>query len=686
MLILALVLIAILVIFALFVRHSNSFNTTTAITYTIVPQAPTLPIDTPIDNVAESPHEMSEELKAFEQYYIDSLPVKFKQRNSHFNDYELRPFVDDKNIVIDGLRPFENAEDYSVLLHSLMAYSVRLVKTPNAASLAQRLVSALETIRAKLPSTAPTQTLPWGFDEKYWYVFSVTMPECMMQLCIVLRPYCDVGDIVVGIITEYLNEPNLSLGWRRGIGYTTRMCVPFVYAELLKGGSVSTLAKQRSVAGVLHEVAHEIRETGTGIHDDFVNFVDSNVRNYSFLVDNYFVFDYYNVLFGADFVRFDNIHASLHLIGNDKGIVHPALGYKNGRTIMPALKFIMEYAPGIYSADFSKIVTVRNDNYFATLVCPVNGVAYFQANYDYREHALPWTMTKRIWPHNCIVESSQDNYDTMGVESGVLLLYSDTGRERVPADDVLLSPNTAMSFLPNPGFTAIAVTGDCAAVTSYSKFDALNIEYYSYTVYHRTGMLQLYDRIKTLKPIDRDAACVVMVRDMRLIPDTCDGLVFNGKIAKHHNIINYKRLVNFDGIRVSDDVSYVRQVIDKKEINAGTGTACYSLCTQNDTTTSIVTKLESNRYTFKVVAQNGIIECVFDFPFVVVKNNETRQITINNAYSVSRNVHTIHFEDVRRLLGHVSLSVDNLRADNISRTEFAFIYRNSNSNQFSFVY
>ncbi|WBB27319.1 ODV-E66B [Mythimna sequax nucleopolyhedrovirus] len=671
MLVHALVIIAVLVIVALFIRSINTQNVHNDIEKTYYD-------NNDDDHYEDKNDHRSNELKTFERYYINSLPVKFKQRNSRINDHELGSFVDDEDAIIEGLRPFVSAKDFSVLLHTLIAYSALLVENRNAA-LAQRLVRALEIISLKLPSTTPTQRLPWNFDEKYWYVFSVTLPECAMQLCIVLRTYCDMDDIVVDIIDQYLVEANFSLGWRRGTNYAIRMCVPFVYAQMLKGRSPSLLVRHRSVAGVLAEVAYELRENGSGIRGDYVNFVDINVRNYSFLVDNYFVFDYYNALFGEGLVRFDNIHASLNLIGNHMGIVHPAIGHKSSSTIMPALGTIMAYAHGIYCADFSKIVTVRNENYCATLVCPVNGLAYYQANFDFRQHALPWTMTKRIWPNNSMNYTS--NIDD-GIESGVLLLVSDKGGERVPADDVLLSPNTSMSFLPNPGFTAIAATDDCAAITSYSKFDALNVEYYSYTVFYPTGMFQLYDRIKTLQAIDRNAACVVLVRDSR---DTTNTLMYDGMFAKHHNVSNYKQLVDFDTVNVGDNnVSYVRQVIDKNEINSGVGTACYSLCTQNDTTATIVSRVDGTRYLFKVVV--GAIECVFDFPFVIVKNSIARQVTINNAYSVTKELHTIHFDEIRRLLEHISLSVDNLRSDKISRTEFAFKYKSSQSNQFNFVY
>jgi Baculovirus E66 occlusion-derived virus envelope protein len=684
MLVLILVIVAVLLIIALFYKPTTTGHN----------------IDNNIaDDNYDNANGGNDELQRFENFYRHTLPVKFKQRTTFQPHNSLRPFAADDgdaddNIVSD-LLPFTNVNDFAELLNTLNTYSILLcnggVDECNFNDIiAEQLSRAIEILYKKLPMPAPTQRLPWNMDDRYWYVFSVALPECLMQLCIVLRAYGrDHSRIVADVISSYVPEPNLSLGWRRGIGFSTRMCLPFVYAQMLGGAALRDVVEKRTVANILRELKHETRDIGTGIRGDFVNFVDSNVRNYSMLIENYFTFDYYNALFGDDLVQMENIDASVHLVGNDRGILHPALAYKNGQYVVPALRHIMDYAPGIFSADHSKIVTVRNENYYTTLVCPVNGVAYYQANYDYRKHALLWTMTKRIWPHNSIIVN--DTYgrgdDVIKLESGMILMSDDP--ERVPADDVLLSPNTVMSFLPNPGFTGIAVTADCAAAASYSKFDALNIEYYSYTVFHRTGMLQLYDRVKALSSqTDCDAACVIMVRD-KCIDDDDDNIhVHNNMVAKHHNIINYRQLCVFDVKDVDDKIAYLRQTIPQRDINSGTGTVCYSLCVRDDATTSIVMKLEggNKRHTYKVVTQNGAIECVFDFPFLLVKNNETRHITINNAYSVTRHVHTIHFDDVRRMLGYVSLSVDNLMSDNIARTEFEFVYRNSSSNQFAFVY
>ncbi|AUV65390.1 ODV-E66B [Alphabaculovirus myunipunctae] len=704
MLVAILVIVAVLLIVALFCRSSERQQTYQYYYYD----------DDENDNDGDAVVNESDELRRFEQFYRQTLHVKFKQRTSYRSNFELKKFSSggDDNVIFDRLEPFANANDFAELLYALGAYTLMLgsVGVDGGGAdgeyddfLADRLGRAIEIIHDRLPMPAPIQRLPWNFDEKYWYVFSVALPECLMQLCIALRPYRDHGRRVADIINAYLPEPNLSLGWRRPIAFSTRMCLPFVYAQMIGGAALRDIVEIRSVANVLHELRHEKRDTGTGIRHDNVNFVDTNVRNYSFLIENYFTFDYYNFLFGENYINMDNVDASIHLVGNDRGIVHPALAYKNGQHIISALRYIMDYAPGFYSADHSKIVSVRNENYYASLVCPVNGVAYYQANYHYRRHALLWTMTKRIWPHNAIIDEhviidddddDDDDKALVGVDSGMILL---DGRAEyvLPVDDALLPANTSMSFLPNPAFTGIVVTSDCAAAMSYCKFDALNVEYYSYTVYHRTGMLQLYDRIKTLTiRTQTDAECVIVgVGDARVHKHD-HRRSYNGIVVKHHNIINYKNLQSFE-LSNGGNHRYLRQIISRNEINGdddddgggGGGTACYSLCTENDNnSTTTVTKLDPNRYVFKVVAQNGVIECVFDFPFLLVKNNETRQLTINNAYSSTRDTHTIHFDDVRRMLAHVSLTVDNLQSGEIARTEFAFIRKSVASNQFAFVY
>ncbi|AAZ38291.1 ODV-E66 [Agrotis segetum nucleopolyhedrovirus A] len=633
-------------------------------------------------------------LQTFEQFYRSTIWQTRKLRSDYDDGAIMRVFVDDKNRIFEDLRPFDDANDFANLLKSLTAYAVYM-SIVNAEevriNIAAHLHYALSAIDSKLPSPAPSQRLPWNYGNEHWHVFSVALTECAMLLSIMLRPYIDVSEIAVRIIDNYLTGPNLSMGWRRGIGFSTRMCLPYIYARLNMGHDPYEIVALPPTGSILDEIRHNARFTGSGIRTDFINFVDTNVRNYSFLVENYFTFAYYNFLFGRDFVRMDNVHTSIHLVGSDIGIIHPALAFKNGTHLWPALGEIMSFEKGVYSADFSKVVTVRNENYYGSVVCPTNGVAYYQANYDYRGHALLWSMTKRIWSNNAYHYFPHANLDT-----GVLLLVADDIDIVLPNDDVLLSPNTAMSFLPNPGFTGIATTDDCAAVASFSKFDALNVEYYSYTLYYRNGMVQLYDKIKALSALDHDAYCVILLNkflkkhdddddddNSNFVDDnsTLDVHSAQGCIARHHNIENYKSLPKFV-IKTRKAASFSCQPLPMAEINDGSATACYSMTTLPNASVPSVVKLE--RLMFKVNA--GEVVAVFDFPFVIVKNNDKRRVTINSAYTVSKTLHTIHFDEIKKLLQHINLRVDDLMSDTIKRTDYAFVYENSQTNQFKFKY
>nr|UWK31635.1 odv-e66 [Spodoptera exigua multiple nucleopolyhedrovirus] len=638
------------------------------------------------------------DLESFERFYRSTVWESRKLRTDYDDADIAFNFVDDNQRIVDTLNPFENAKDFAQLLKTLNAYAIYIcvgdaIDDGNNRIIATHLFRALTVVASKLPIPAPYQQLPWGFDEVYWNVFSICLTECAMLLSIALRPYVDVTEIAVKIIESYIVEPNLSMGWRRNTGYATRMCLPYIYAQMCKGVEIAEIASQAAVAGVLDEVKHHGYAEGSGIRSDFINYVDSNVRNYSFMIENYFTFRYYNFLFGRDFVSLSNVHNSLNVVGSNSGRVHPALLYKNGACVSPVIAEIMHYDHGVFTADFSKVVTVRNDNYFASLVSPVNGVAYYQANYDFRRHALLWTMTKRIWN-----ERYNDNYNVL-IDAGVIIIDDDDDEiQKLPPNDVLLSPNTSMSFLPNPAFTAIASVDDSAvAIASFSKFDALNIEYYSYTVYHPTGMVQLYDRIKALSRIDRDAYCVVLMLNGSSPSnnDNDDKVVSHknnvyknsqGCEVRHHDIENYKQLAEFKVESLLDN-RFVCQPILKQDINDGEGTVCYSMTTTALAPPSSLQIIKGNKVkrNFKMIIDKEI-ECVFEFPYVLLKNNATRCLTINNAYQTTKHLHNMYYEDIQGLLDQVGLGIQDLLSDDIKRTPYAFTFENSLGNQFKFYF
>ena len=649
----------------------------------------------PFDHIEEDdPFDVEVNLHTFEQFYRSTVWPTRKLRTDYDDSAVLFKFVEDDRRILETLNPFEDAKDFAQLLRTLNAYAVRMTVAGGDDNddriVAAQLSRALTTIANKLPMPAPYQRLPWNFDEVYWHVFSVCLTECAMLLSIVLRPYNiddDVSEIAVRIIENYITEPNMSMGWRRNVGYSTRMCIPYIYAQLYRGFDVKDVVAQPTLAVILEEIRHHARseEGSSGIRTtDFINYVEANVRNYSFLVENYFTFQYYNFLMGSkDFVVLDNVHNSLHIVGSNSGRIHPALFYKDGTHIMPVIAEIMHYDQGVYSADFSKVVTVRNLNYFASLVCPVNGIAYYQANYDFRKHALLWTMTKRIWSNAYDERFVRKNNPTL-LESGVIVVNDDNdddGLKQLPLNDSILSPNTSMSFLPNPAFTAIAtVRSSAAAVASFSKFDALNVEYYSYTLYHRTGMIQLYDQIKVLSKIDRDAYCIVLMLEPD--DDNKNNHTSQGCTVRHHNIENYKQLTKFE---VRSDGRFVYQPIPMQEINDGEGTVCYSMTTTDSFLNDVqIIKGNTIKRNFKMIVDE--IECVFEFPYVLLKDNENRYVTINNAYQSTKHLHTIYFEDIQDILDQVGLRVDDLLSDIIKRTSYGFTFENTQGNQFQFYY
>ncbi|QWO71566.1 ODV-e66 [Orgyia pseudotsugata single capsid nuclopolyhedrovirus] len=660
----------------------------------------TLPTPNPGDELDNGADNFNLELFRFEKFYLETLTHKVLQETVRI-DRPTRWFSTDDNVFMN-IAPYENANDFKILLHTLMGYAVRLIDSDDPlyddASLRTNLLNALAVLARRLPVPAPTLALPFNFEHEHWYEFAVTLPECLMRLNITLNEHILTDSVVCKLIDAYLPEPDSSLGWRRSFKYATRMCLPFVYNQMLMGRPLATIRAQRTVAALLTTLQHDLVADGSGIHQDYVNFVDEVTRNYSYLIDNYFTFDYYNALFGA-LVNFNNVNQSLQIVGSEQGVIFPALIYKSGLNNVPVLPRLVTFRDGVFAADFSKLVTVRNTFYYACQLGPASDIAYYQANRKYRQHALLWSMTKKIWPNDALLINHRTN--TIGLDSGIILLHNNNGLVNLPsAENDFMSLDSTLSYFPRPGYCAVANSEFSAAIMSYGRYEELDIEYYSYTLYHEHGLFQLYDRVHCLSgTADADAACVILTRDPTqptgdLAWPTANLNVhtYNRVTAFHHNVINYKTLPNFSQTHVASvNMSYSRQSIAISDVNAGTGTCSFSLLTQNaalpiDNSTTVVTKLEDNRMIFLVSVNGGDVECLFEFPFVILKDNTHRQLSINNARHADRAVHTIHFDDINRLLGHLSLTVANLVSDTVQRTEFAFILRSSKQNQMQFTF
>ncbi|ABY65777.1 occlusion-derived virus envelope protein 66a [Orgyia leucostigma nucleopolyhedrovirus] len=655
---------------------------------------PTLPVDPDVNELPESVS--NTELARFETYYLNTLTRKILQETVRI-ETPTRWFSDDDNIFMN-ITPYENANDFKILLHTLMGYAVRLIDVNdslyNDASLRTNLLMTLNVLDRKLPVPAPEFLVPYNFEAEHWYEFAVTLPECLMRLNITLQAHTVTDSIVAKLIHAYLPEPNNSLGWRRSIKFATRMCLPFVYRQMLTGQSLAAIGNQRAVATILSQLHYNLVNVGDGIHQDYVNFVDGAVRNYSYLIDNYFTFDYYNALYDG-LVNVNNVDASLQIVGSDQGVIFPALIYKSGLNHVPVLPRLVTFQNGVFAADFSKMVTVRNELYFASQLGPATDVAYYQSNRKYRQHALLWSMTKKIWPNEALLITHRTN--TIGLDSGILLLHNNNGLVDLPSEENdFLAQDSTLSYFPRPGYCAVSsLEPTSAAIMSHARYEELDIECYSYTLYHARGLVQLYDRVRCLSAsATGETACVILTRDPTqptgdaAWPTTdLNTHSYNRVTAKHHNVINYKTLPDFSQMYVpSVNMSYSRQTIAASDVNAGTGTCCFSLSVQsvaaNDAT--IVTKLEDNRMTFLMATSGNDLECLFEFPFVILKDNKNRRVSINNARHTDRTVHTIHFDDINRLLSHLSLTVSNLTSDTVQRTEFAFILRDSTGNQMHF--
>ncbi|AIZ48618.1 odv-e66 [Agrotis segetum nucleopolyhedrovirus B] len=621
----------------------------------------------------------------FEKHYLDTLHLKFLQKAEKVLN-PTRQFSNDENIFV-GLTPWSSAAHFGTLLHTLIGYGVRFRDADDVLyldeELAYRLYDAMFAIYERLPIPAPTHQAPWG-DRTDWYHFSITMPECFQHTCIVLRGfYDDLVDLTESLLYYYLPLPTLSMGWRRTAGNAMRMCLPYAYGQLLRGYSFTDIASEIEVQYVLDLIRFPLVAIGNGIHYDYPYFDHTDVRAYGYLVNSYFTFSYYNFLFGEDTVNLENVHRSLALISSNRGLVHPALLSRTGSSHSAVLAHIMDYPNGVVSADFGKILTVRNAFYFGSVVGQAPDIAYYEADPNNSLHAPLWTMTRKIWANAGRIATQR----SLGLESGILLTTNLNGVVNVPTT----GPSTS-SFHPSVAYTAICATANAGVMVMHVRFEELNLEFHSYTLYHRHGMFQLYFKIKSLRTISNNARCVVLTRDTTFEPKWMapSNLIYaNGVAAKHHNIVNNNSLSNFD-VRSFDELNLqtAEQIISADLVNAGAGVTCFSLLAgevahRDNTTCERITGTDA----FVVSTNSNSIRCVVDFPVVVLRDDETREITINDATSVSRRMHNLTFAKISPTLSLLSMTVDNLYVPaNVKRVDDRFLLENAHGNQFRFTF
>ncbi|AAF05263.1 ORF149 [Xestia c-nigrum granulovirus] len=657
-----LVLVILCIIFALSI---NVFNKTTEI----------VPYITPIE-----PTSYTDDLEHFEEYYLSTLSSKYMQKAEKIAN-PTRAFTNDGN-MFQGLQPWSSPPDFGVAMHTLIGYGVRL-KTPGDAlyenyELAENLCNAIIMIFNHLPYPAPVNSAPWG-PRTDWYHFSITMPECLQNTCIVLRGYFDVSMLVEHILYYYLPEPTLSMGWRRTAGNAMRMGLPYAYGQLLRGYSYKHIRFEPEMVYVLNIINFPLVPVGNGIHYDYAYFDHTDVRAYGYLLNSFFTFSYYNFLFGDEVVHMDNLNACINLVGSPGGYVNPAVLSRQGSNYSNVIGSFVPYKNEAVSADFSKILTVRTPLYFGSVVGQTPGVAYYEADENNNLHAPLWAMTRKIWANNGRIIRYRPGM--LGLESGIILTLNLNGVWSVPTT----GPSTS-SFHPIFAQTAICTTGDAGVMVSRVRLEELNLAYDSYTLYHNNGMFQLYDNILSIRPISNSARCVVLTKDLTVDTpwETASNVATSNMVtARHINIANNPSFSNF-AIRSFDNVNMqtLEQLIGADSINAGVGMSCFSLTVSDTIDDTRASRVNTNAF----VITTGSLELAVEFPMVVLKDNNTRQVTINDASSDTRNTHELLFSKVYSLLTYVNLNIENLFSDTVKRLDDRFVYNNTQANQFKFVY
>ncbi|AKR17533.1 ODV-E66 [Mocis latipes granulovirus] len=621
-----------------------------------------------------------EDLKKFEHYYLSTLLTKHIQKPEKVAN-PTRPFSNDGN-MFEGLQPWSLPSDFGIAMHTLIGYGVRF-KTPDDvlyenSLLAENLCNAVLMIYNHLPYPAPINAVPWGLQTD-WYHFSIYMPECLQNTCIVLKGYYDVSLLVEHILYHYLPEPTLSMGWRKTAGDAIRMGLPYAYAQLLRGYTYKDIRFEPEMVHILNMINFSLVPIGDGIHYDYAYFERNDVRTYGNLLNSFFTISYYNFLFGDEVVRMDNLNASINLVGSPAGFVHPAMLSRQGSNYSNVIGSFVAYKNEAVSADFSKILTVRTPLYYGSVVGQTSGVAYYEADENNNLHAPLWAMTRKIWANQGRVINYKPG--TLGLESGVILTVNTNGMWSVPT-----TKSSPSSFYPTFAQTAICTTVDAGVMVSRVILEELHLAYDSYTLYHPKGMLQLYDKILSTMPIVNSARCIVLTKDLTVDTpwETASNTATSNMVtARHINIANNPSFSNFS-IRSFNHLNMqtLEQLISATSVNTGVGMSCFSLTVDTDDDDTQVSRVAADAF----VITTGSLEVAVQFPMVVLKDNISHQVTINDASSDTRNTHEILFSKLNNVLSYINLNVKNLYSDTVKQLEDKFVYHNTQANQFKFVF
>jgi hypothetical protein len=631
----------------------------------------------------------SGDLHNFESFYTATLQRQFLMKAERVV-VPTRQFVDNDNMFV-GLTPFSSAIDFGLALHTLISYTNVYVNPENAlymnAELWRNLQRCFYIVYNHMPKNPANHEAPWG-NRTDWYHFSITLPEYIMNSCILFRHINpDFALLSNEIINIYLPRANVSLGWTRTAGNLMRMGIPYVYNKLLEGNTVEELLRyDDSVAIALDNVRFDLVTSGDGINMDYVYIDHFDVKAYGYLINSYFTFNYYNNLFG-EFVRIDNVNASLSLIGNSLGVIIPSVLSRQGQNYSAVSINMLDYDDyAMFNAgDFNKILNTTNNKYYVGGISgPVDHLAYYEADENNNNHAPLWAMCKRIWSKS---QSRLITYrpDTLSLEGGVIMLNAN-GQVNVPTT----GPSTS-SFLPEYAETAITVTERSAAMYSRCKFKELHIEYESLTVFHETGMFQFYYNVGTDSNITLNSRCVILPRDLTQPTNdpewtgASNTMQFNGIVVQQHNVQNFATTSNFS-LQTINNTMCVMQLTSLADMKEKRGRFCYSMRPSQVPIPTINASIIDD-VVVKVVINNSSMT-ILKYPYLMTVLTN-RHVCINNCRwkRSADGRYVLPIGDVIDLLAYTSsLNIHNLSIvnTNIFMMDGAFVHNNPHSTRFLF--
>ncbi|AXS67698.1 odv-e66 [Cryptophlebia peltastica nucleopolyhedrovirus] len=572
---------------------------------------------------------INNELKDFEYYFVETLPVYFSRKAEKIAN-PTRQWSSSSGFV--GLDPWTSTVDFGTFCHTMIGYAVNFVdKNSNQyydEQIGYNLLMCLRLLSHHLPDTPPVQNAPWG-PVADWYHFSITMPEVYMTVTCVLKDtiyYETAAELTKTTLSKYLPTATTSLGWVRTAGNAMRMGVPYVYSQLLKGFNISQIRMQDSVQDVLKIISFPFVTEGNGLHIDSIYIDHIDVRAYGYLINSFFTFGYYMWFFGSDVINHYGLTKSILNVSSPEGIVNPAVMSRQGTMFSNVIGNFVDYKIAVHSADVSKVLTKLTNKYYGCCVGYTTKLAYYEADPTNFNHAPLWAMNRRLWRRDYPII----NYtpETVGFESGVLL-QDLSGRWPVPS-----TTTSTQSFRPVMAKTAVVKNETLGAMLGYAKIKELNdLEFYSCTVYYETGMVQLYYNMKipvdTLSINPRMVILTKPVIDQSTNWSTSNSFntaTFNGVTCHHVNIINLAGLANYV-YRQVNAVENIEQIIARSVLEEGMGMSCYKLTvTETNDSVTVTNNSKYNNFTVNI-PNEGIF--IFYFPYLALYDDN--QLIISNA-------------------------------------------------------